>query len=321
MTRNKLSSIFRERYLPLGMVRLIDSMRHLAGILNRYPLADRAKSLSCQPLFIVSAGRSGTTLLRSMLVVGGQIAIPPESQVIPRAVRKYRSLQHVGWADLSSLIVALFEGHANFSQWETDLSPVYQTVIHLAERERSFARVIDQVFRCYADQHFPRASTWGDQSPINTLYLPWIFRTFPDARYLHLLRDGRDAIASMVVKGQSVEPATARWANAVEQVSKLQPQLEPDRFLQVRYEDLVLETTEILQQVCAFLGIEYTDRMLDFWQSPTTIEHKYHEHHRNLARPVFADSINTWAERLSTSEQEYVLSRVGDLLKRFGYRD
>jgi hypothetical protein len=286
---------------------------------RRYPLADPVDSLSCAPLFIVGSGRTGTTLLRSMLVAGERIAIPPEIQVIRTAVRRYLSLQFIGWADLSRLIVALFESHNLFPLWDINLSPVYQTVINLSPQERSLARIIDEVLKCYAVQQFPKATMWGDQSPINTFYWPWISKTFPNAKYLHLLRDGRDTIASLIGRGLDLESATERWVTSISQCSALQEHVAADQFLEVRYETLVQETEQTLKLICEFLALAYDAQMLDFWKLPTTIEHKHQEYHRNLGRPVFTDSIGKWNQRLSPAEQAYVSSRTADLLEKFGY--
>lgn len=309
----------RYRYIPTWENRLIDAGLHFVNRFKRYPLADQVNSLSCRPLFIISSGRAGTTLVRSMLAVGGEIAMPPESFKIPIAIRRFLALRCLRWEDMSRLIVALFESSGNFQLWKTDLRPAYPVVINLPERERSLARVVDEVFKCYANQQFPDARLWGDQSPVNTLHLPRIFRTFPEARYLHLLRDGRDAISSMVKRGRSIEDATSRWIASVRQALALQSRLEPAQFLEIRYEDLVSQPSGTLQSICAFSDIAFTDEMLDFWRSPTTIEDKHYEHHRNLARPIFTSSIGKWRERLSSSEQEYVRARTTGLLERLGY--
>lgn len=316
---DSVRSRLRGRYVPTWVFRLVDAGRYAAGLLHRYPLADQADSLSCQPLFIVGAGRSGTTLLRSMLVAGGQVAIPPESQVLGLAARRFASLQFLGWPELSRLIVALFEGQRNFKLWQTNLAPAHRIVVDLPREERSLARVIDEAFRCYLDQHFPEAILWGDKSPINAFHLPRIYATFPDARYLHLVRDGRDAISSMVEKGGDVKGATERWVTSIQQVLALRSKLVPHQFLQIRYEDLVSDSDGTLRKICAFVDVKYTDSMLDFWKLPTTVEHEHYEHHRNLSRPVFTDSIGKWKERLSEAEQEHVHSRTPCLLKYLGY--
>jgi hypothetical protein len=300
---------------------LMAAARYVGGLSTRYPLADRADSLSCQPLFVVNAGRSGSTLLQSMLVAGGQVAIPPEAKVISPAIVKYLLLQFLGWPDLCRLTIALFESHACFPLWETSLRPAYQAAIRLPSGERSLARIIDEVFVCYRDQRCPGAEVWGDKSPINTLHLPRILRTFPGARYLHLVRDGRDVVASMVARGIAVNRATSRWIACVEQVLALQRKLRPEQFLEVRYEALVTRPAETLAMVCMFAGVEYREAMLDFWKLPSTTVYRRAEHHSNLAKPLFSSSVGGWRRRLSPEDQVYVEKETAPLRQRVGYAD
>jgi protein-tyrosine sulfotransferase len=315
---------WRKKYQspPLPIVELRDRSRYLAGLVldvRRYPLACPQDCHAPQPLLMVSAGRSGTTLLRSMLVTGGQIAIPPETQVVHLAARKFVSCQHLGWPDLARLIVALFESHRLFHIWDTDLRSAYQQAMQLDRSERSLARIIDMIFACYANQHFPEASIWGDQSPIHTFFLPWVTSIFPRAKYLHIVRDGRDVISSFVARGDNLEEATYRWLEAVRRALHLGKRLAPDQWSEIQYEQLVSRPVESLKMISRFVGIDYTPCMLDFWQAPTTVEPTYHSHHSNLTKPVFTDSIGKWRERLSPSQQSYVQDKTSGLLERLGY--
>lgn len=301
---------------------LVTMMRSVVrGVLERYPLADGAGSLSCEPLLIISAGRSGTTLLRSMLVAGGQIAIPPETQILHKLPVKFLSTQGLGWDDLSRLVISSFESHPLFHEWDASLHPAYERAIALPQKERSLVRLIDIVYTTYAAQKFPAATMWGDQSPLHTLFLPWIQPIFPKAKYLHLLRDGRDVVASAVEKEgpANLAPATYRWAKSIECVAKLRNDLGDNQLLEIRYEDLVMHPEQTLQSVSNYAGISYSQKMLDYWKLPSTVEHKYHEHHRNLNQPVFTASIGKWKERLTQEQQRYVLGKISKLLENLGY--
>jgi hypothetical protein len=83
----------------------------------------------------------------------------------------------------------------------------------------------------------------------------------------------------------------------------------------------VREPEPTLQKVCDFIGIEYTQRMLDYWKLPTTIEHKYKSFHENLGKPVFDSSIGKWRERLTAPQQEYVMQQLTTELRELGYLD
>lgn len=316
---NFIKGRYRYRYWPTWLLRGIDIGLHIRKSFERYPLRDQVDSLSCQPLFIISAGRSGTTLLRSILVAGKEIAIPPESWHIPLSVRRYLSLRHLGWEDLSRLIIALFESTSHFQLWNTNLYPAYQKVINLPSNERSLSRIIDEVFVCYWQQNFPDAKLWGDKSPINTLNLPRIYELFPKAKYLHMVRDSRDSISSMVAKGLDINLATTRWVNSIKQVVSLQNRLGKNQFLEVRYEDLVTEPVTTVSNSCRFLGLDYEDKMLDFWKAPTTIEHQEYDHHRNISKPIFTDSVGQWKKRLTPQDIQNITMKTKIWLDYFGY--
>jgi len=308
--------------LPLPAAAWLYNMRRVARLLiptNPYPLADRANSQRNQPLLFVSSGRAGTTLLRSMLVAGGDIAIPPESFAISAAALQFSAMQELGWYNLVRLVISLFEGIDAFQYWDIDLHPVYVQARSLPQEERSLAKVLDLIFLHYASVHFPNATVWGDQSPFNARRLDWIRQIFPRGRYLHILRDGRDVVASYKQKGDGVEWAWDRWSVAVQGARRLQTQLPPESFLEIRYEDLVTDTEATLRQVCAFAGISYQPIMLEYWKLPTTQEHQYRSFHQNLARPVFPTSIGRWKERLTPAEQARTQEALGDLLREMGY--
>ena len=96
------------------------------------------------------------------------------------------------------MVVSNFESHQLFPLWDSDLSSAYQKAFDIPEKERCLAKIIDEGFKTYAEQHFPDAFCWGDQSPIHTFFLPTIQSVFPTAKYIHLMRDSRDVVSSFV---------------------------------------------------------------------------------------------------------------------------
>lgn len=320
----------RRSYYPSWLIHLLGHGLGTVNRFSRYPLADQADSLSCRPLFVVSAGRSGTTLLRSMLVAGGEIAIPPESNVLPMSILRFPLWQSQGWEQTAQKVINSLEAHEAFPVWEVSMDAAHEAVRSLPEKERSLARIIDEIFKCYTAQKFPSVGVWGDQTPLNTYYLPWILRVFPKARYLHIVRDGRDTIASYLEKGEKegrhnrkamLAKHSRAWAMSIQETQRLERRLQgTDQFLEIRYEQLVSNPKQTLEQVCAFAGIpHHPDRMLQFHKSSTTVEHKYQQHHANLSKPLFTSSIGRWTERLQPEEQAYVVQRIGPLLEKLGY--
>jgi len=223
---NKNNNFHRKYKCPSMPVRLGKRYAKMIGnfFSKRYPLAAKPGDLSCQPLFIISAGRSGTTLLRSMLVAGGQIAIPPETHIIHILPVKFRAYRALGWEDLAKLMIAEFESNPSFGLWDINLAPAYQKTLNLPEDQRSLAKIINEVYLTYAAQKIPNAKMWGDQSPIHTFFYPYISKVFPQAKYIHMLRDGRDVISSMVTKesDQYIKEAVHRWKTSIQRTNEIQ---------------------------------------------------------------------------------------------------
>jgi hypothetical protein len=291
-------------------------------IIKRYPLTSSRDNLSCQPLFIISSGRSGTTLMRSMLVAGGQIAIPPETKIIHTLPAKFIAYHGLSWEEISRLIISAFESQKYFHLWEFNMSPAYQSALRLPKNQRSLAKIIDEVFLAYANEKAPGAKIWGDQSPLHTYYLRLISRVFPEAKYVHLLRDGRDVISSLVERygDDYLNEAIYRWKTSLKRSDEMRKRLNDQQYLEVRYEYLVEKPESVLKEVSQFLNIDYSSDMLDYWKLPSTIEHRYNPFHKNLGKPVFTSSIGKWRERLTPSQQEVVLHKISGDLENLGYK-
>lgn len=309
--------------LPLALVAWGYNLRRvlkLMSIRQAYPLADKSNSLTCQPMLMLSAGRSGTTLLRSMLVASGKISIPPESFALPYAALQFQAMQEQNWYNLSRLIISLFESIHSFSYWEMDMQPVYEKVRVLPEKERSLARLLDILFMHYATEKFPTAQLWGDQSPENVKRLAWLFDVFPKGKYVHVLRDGRDVVASWRERGESLDSAIKRWRVAVEKATWLKAKVSSEHYLELRYEDLVSHPEASLQNLCTYLNINYDEDMLNYWQKDTTVEHRFWGNaHRNLVKPVFSNSVGSWRKRLTLEEQAIVQQNLQGLLAQNAY--
>ena len=309
----------RSLFLSVLLKRLGNGIRSLT---KAYPLS-HPDNTDLTPVFIISSGRSGTTLLRSMLVASGQISIPPETQNIHTLAVKFLAYHGLKWQDLSRLMVADFESHHNFFMWETNLAPLYQAVIDLPEESRTLETIIDQVYMFYAAEKFPDAKIWGDQSPIYTFQLPSLLKVFPHARFIHMLRDGRDVVSSMVTRHGAgyLQEAVYRWKKSIEITEKFQKQMPANRYLEVRYEHLVEHSEQTLQNISRFIGIDFTPNMLEYWHLPSTVEYKHKSFHQNLSKPVFSSSIGKWRERLSQEQIDFMLAELDQPLRLKAYID
>jgi hypothetical protein len=113
---------------------------------------------------------------------------------------------------------------------------------------------------------------WGDKSLHSELHAEQIFAEFPDARFIHIVRDPRDRYASERRKFSSNEAsATARWLGSVSAAQRNQ-QRYPERYMVVRYEDLASKPEETVRWVCDFIGEPYVSEMLQMRGAPEHLE-------------------------------------------------
>lgn len=134
-------------------------------------------------------------------------------------------------------------------------------------------------------------------------------RLFPSCRFIHLVRDGRDVSRSAVKMGfvGNAWRGAAHWAATETLWEEVRARLPHDRFHEVRYEALIHHPTDTLREICAFVGVPYSDQMLDY-----PADTKY--------RPVDPRRVEPWREQATDLEIRIVESVAGPLLEKRGYR-
>lgn len=281
-----------------------------------HPLRQNADDVRVPPFFIVGSGRSGNTLLRALLTGHPELAIPPESYVLGPVIRDYRKLSFLPWPELVRVVLGRFQYHPQFEAWDLDLSELYRHLAARSEEKRSLAGVLDGVYRAWVRQHMPDADRWGDKTPTNVYHLPRIDTVFPDSIYVHVLRDGRDVVASYLEAGlyDSVDAACERWIESVELIRSFGQRLSPHRYLEVRYEQLVREPETVIRAVCGHLEVGFEPKMLDHRERVGELGDTDASHHAGLQRPIDDRSVGSWENRLDDRQRDVVEGRLNGFL-------
>ena len=205
---------------------------------------------------VVGVPRSGTTLLRLMLDAHPAMAVPPETGFLPAlaALDPATDVSREAWR-----IITRFPTWPDF-QLDADalrMSFEREAPLTPADAARSF-------YRAYA-QRFGK-SRWGDKTPTYGAELTRIESLLPEARFVHLIRDGRDVALSIrrlwFRPGDSVEAWAGDWVSRIAQARALGRTVQ--HYLEVRYEALVHSTEPTLRAVCRFLEVEFHRGMLDY---------------------------------------------------------
>lgn len=137
------------------------------------------------PFFIVGSARSGTTLVRMILNSHPGVAVPPESRFIVELWRGEKAV------DVGETLAAL-AAHPRFQLWSLPIEKVREQLGPTARAP--YAEIMTAAYTAYAKS---RGKTrWGDKTPRYVQHIPLLAELFPDARFVHIIRDGRNVALS-----------------------------------------------------------------------------------------------------------------------------
>ncbi|MDG1707183.1 MAG: sulfotransferase, partial [Emcibacteraceae bacterium] len=281
-----------------------------------------------EPFFIMGCGRSGNTLLRSMLIAGEEVVIPPESYVWPRVIRKFVTYKHLPWDELCSIIIGEFEAYREFYTWNCNLATVHLEARSLAHNKRSLAGILDVLYRGYTTQTGQSGLRWGDKTPINTIYSNKIYKLFPRAHYIHIIRDPRDVVCSYLeaakkneyISVKNIEEAAIFWKASVNSMIELKKNNKSAKVIEIKYEELVSNPVDTLKAICEFLNINYLDALLEFWKKVDKLgDVNYHQHHANISSSINTKSMGKWKNILTEVDCEKLSELIGPLANSYGY--
>ena len=256
-------------------------------------------------IVIGGCGRSGTTLVRVILDSHPQISCGPESNAfLPPVLNLHRLKEKLKLAS-------------------EDLDAAYYT-------SRSRAEFIDHLAR------FFRGSTgkprWAEKTPKNVHHLHYIFEKFPQAKFIHVLRDGRDVACSLrthprhrVVDGKLVPVNTwkpmkycaTRWRDSL---LSAKPHMSDPRFHNVRYERLVTEPRQTIMELMRFLGEPWDEALLAHTEAASTFRDvTAFPQNPEALQPIGTAAVARWQRDMTEDDKRIFREIAGDLLIEYGY--
>lgn len=267
-----------------------------------------------RPVFVVGCQRSGSTLLGAMLGAHPEIVCIPEGQFIADLMPGRGSAEEVDPAEVIERITK----HWRFRIWGFDLGARRPAP---GEVEPTYRAAIEWLVARFAEAHRrPDARVWVDQQPGHVLYLWRLFRHFPNAKVVHIIRDGRAVAASIMPLdwGPNEIYAAARfWQKRVGLGYAAASFLGPDQLLHVRYEDLLREPEATLRRIADFLGVAYHEGMLR--ASGLSVPSFTKDQHSLVGRSLDPGRIEAWQKTLTRRQIEIFERLTDNLLEPLGY--
>jgi hypothetical protein len=283
-------------------------------------------------LFIVGCPRSGTTLLQRLLDCHEQLAITPETHWIPRWFHANQGKGITPDGRVSKKLLRKLSAHPRFV--EMGVSPRKEHFRVKGKGRVSYARFVSSLFDLYGEQQ--GKPLVGDKTPGYAREVATLHELWPTAKFVHLIRDGRDVALSIInwprARNWTAGEGAARfrtwtedplltaalwWEWHVRLACEAGDALGTALYHEVHYEALVDSPEEECRTVCDFLGIAPDDDLLPKYEAKVKSDSNRDDKHPWMA---ITRGLRNWQSQLPVSEVERFEAAAGGLIEELDYR-
>lgn len=257
-----------------------------------------APDFTNDPIIVYGAPRSGTTYLQRLLSAHPAVCVTDETRVFA---------------------------------WLYHALHLTQDDRFLLSHRDAFAEhlrvMLPDVIRHFYRQLAPDAARWGDKNPhyadpFNRGCLEMVLELFPETQFIHIIRDGRDVVSSLMRKSDGDKPwvtfdaAHFTWSTHVDRGSSFGRSLPEDRYFELRYEALVADDLAVAAEMFRFLGLGLDASVKEFCRGQDEKRTPFKGPTRDLELGVQASD---WSLVFNLEEQAKSLHMIGSRLVQYGY--
>jgi hypothetical protein len=287
-------------------------------------LQKTAKASGNPYVFIVGCPRSGTTLLQRILDAHPDIAITPETHWVPSYFNKLLRKEPEGWVTPKFLTKLLrYHRFAQLGISREELEGLLNSDGPIA-----YHQFVSAIYDFYGRAR--GKSLVGDKTPGYARSIPLLHDLWPAAKFVHLIRDGRDVCLSAVnwqkpgkllVRcatwgAEPVITAALWWEWHVRLAREAARALGPGRYYEIRYESLVANPRTEMAKLCAFLNVPFAEAMLRFHEGRTRTGPGLDA--KDAWLPI-TPGLRDWRSQMPAADVERFEAAAGDLLQELGY--
>lgn len=246
-----------------------------------------------------------------------EIAIPYESGFISKY---YENLKNYGDLQVKKNVEKLLNdilNEENLKLWDYKFSKE-----HLLSKilKPDFSSILTVIYEEYC--RYNKKNRWGDKSD-TLLYMDIINKLFPECQFIHIIRDGRDVALSVMKQKwgpSNIVDAAQWWRDNLCLGRSMGAMLCDNRYLEIRYEDLISNIEMIVKNLCKYLNVKFSPLMLEYYKNiGQSVPAERLNIHYNLNKPPDSSRIFAWKKEMNKSDVEIFEKYSGNLLHDLGY--
>jgi hypothetical protein len=254
--------------------------------------------------------------LRAIFAAHPDLAIPDETHFFSDMVSHQKRYTTNGGFSAELFLADLF-AHPWFHRLGVPVDDVQAGM--LTEPPSSYSQAARTVFASYAKrQGKPR---YADKTPRNLDSLEILAETFPEARFVHIIRDGRNVALSLLEMPwgpEGIVEAARTWKGRVERGRRAGRSLGPSRYREVLYEGLLDDPESTVRSLCQFIDLPFDPGMLRYFESVEPIIAPNRSTRGSVALPL-TKGLRDWRTQMSSQDLLRFEVIAGKLLRSLGY--
>ncbi|NET07261.1 MAG: sulfotransferase [Symploca sp. SIO2B6] len=283
------------------------------------------KKVRLDPVFVIGYSRSGTTMLRLMLNRHPDLFIPKESEAFQRIPRQYRHRTHQ-IKDIDWILKTI----PNY--YDSILNEEYFRGLLQKNLPADNSVLLACLYQACAISMDKENARWGEKKPQNWQFVYRLQEWYPEAQFVNIIRDPRDVITSMekslpeIVPLRKIFPAHIilawQWQFVFRTMTKQGEILGNNRYLKLKYEDLVSDPITNLNKICNFLNLntDFVNEMLNFNEDARNPQiGDGGQHMLGTKKELNVQSVGKFKAFLSEQQIKDIEFICGDLMEKMGY--
>jgi len=272
------------------------------------------------PVFIVGPQRAGTTMLAAMLDRHSRISIPPETLFFHSFIIYYEDNKStdsreemvrlaLAYRRIADLQLREDEVLEHFSQYEKNLKNLFRSILETYTKKQGKIRA-------------------GEKTPAHLLYVPQLLKLYPEAKVVCIIRDGRDAVRSLL-RTHWAQPNNPRrfgllccqWNDWVQLALNYSKKFSSQQYILVKYEDIVRDPENQLRQICDFVDENFEPMQLNPSLKSATIPERETEWKGKANAGIDRSRLQAWRREAPQQQLWEMNCRMKKALKNAGYND